>query len=1019
MSKLLSYCKKGLMVFLFLVLFIFASCKGCKKEKVESLSIPFEYVELNVGEEMKSFINVYPKEAEAKLKWSISSDVATIDSGVLKGKNAGIAKCEVVDEISNNKLEFMVVVSDREIGKYPIIIKNYDPVNDDINYMSYTYYSDTGLYKLPDVPYVDGYYFKGWKIDGNTVLSIEPGKTGIVTLVGEWSNDPSSIKVESLEHKLCVGETLNLRAKTNTNSSNFTYSSSNNEVLTVDENGAITGVSYGSASVTITSRDKEELSETVKITVYNKPESISYRKEVGTIYVGRSATLNVSSKPARSSNDVIYTVSDESILSVNSNGALTPLKAGTVTVRATSVHSKDIYVEQTIEVLKPASSVNITGLNKDSYYIGEEIKLSSSVSPSDIAQEVTYDLSNKEIASISEDGVLTILGRGELTIVARSKVSPDITWKKTIECLHELLNEENSDVKYIICCPGEDATNTICINYHAMNTKTSIEYTVKEDPEFKNYTTVIPEGRYFEEMDEKYESPFPARNIFYKEINGLTPDTSYIFRINCGDGTYSDTYNFTTAKGKGSDFSFLWLTDNHYHDVSSMEPVYLYAEDVIRSAISLRPNLSFVFDTGDMIDRGGSYNQWDLMYSLRTTLKSLPLVSTPGNHELYMNGTGQTDIRFHTAYNAQPKNGPVGKVGTSCYFIYNDVLFIMYDSAATNNYEDQIAWLEEVLRTTREENSARLIVIGTHKPVHSENASYAVQDRDTNVMALCDKYSVDLFLTGHYHSELITPNYYNGKKSTNPLLGTNYLIGNSSRKEGADGNGYIIDVVDGHKFKVNYIDHLGNILNSWEFSSKKEETPSTDALNTTKEEIVNSFVSKLDTVNNKVTFDWTNKAYGTLFKIKVYEKLRGEEMAEAYIINEAYTHLEITNLFKYYDGKYHVEFYFNDGSMMQKDITIKRDTEIVHKMLDIAKTHVVIGLTPAHDSLNYKIKKYDVYVDGKFVESIDYLENDSPISTYYLDNLKEGTTYTVTFVATEANGNIMFTNDITFTTRVR
>ena len=214
-----------------------------------------------------------------------------------------------------------------------------------------------------------------------------------------------------------------------------------------------------------------------------------------------------------------------------------------------------------------------------------------------------------------------------------------------------------------------------------------------------------------------------------------------------------------------------------------MEPVYLYSEDVIKSALNLRSNLAFVFDTGDMIDRGGAHGHWDHMYANRETLKSLPLVSTPGNHELYMNTTGQTDIRFHTAYNAQPKNGPIGKVGTSCFFIYNDVLFIMWDSAATNNYEEQLAWLEEVLRTTREENSARMIVIGTHKPVHSENASYAVQDRDPKVMALCDKYSVYLVLTGHYHSQLITPNYYGGTNSTNPLLGTNYLIGNSSRKE--------------------------------------------------------------------------------------------------------------------------------------------------------------------------------------------------------------------------------------------
>ena len=58
MSKLLSYCKKGLMVFLFLLLFIFASCKGCKKEKVESLSIPFEYVELNIDKAFHFFTNI-------------------------------------------------------------------------------------------------------------------------------------------------------------------------------------------------------------------------------------------------------------------------------------------------------------------------------------------------------------------------------------------------------------------------------------------------------------------------------------------------------------------------------------------------------------------------------------------------------------------------------------------------------------------------------------------------------------------------------------------------------------------------------------------------------------------------------------------------------------------------------------------------------------------------------------------------------------------------------------------------
>ena len=1016
MKKIFIYFKRSFIIMITLMLTVLMSCKGCKKVSVEKLDIPFNYIEVNVGESMPQLVNVTPKDAESKLKWSIVGDAAKISDNKIVGVDAGIAKCVVTDELTGISAEVKVLVSDQEINKYPVVLEYANPYGN-VDYSSYAYYSDTGLYKLPEVQNYDGYYFLGWTLNGVNVINIDPNTTGTVTLVGNWSNDPSNIEVKDLTQQLCVGESINLVAKTNTGSTSFNITSDNSDVISVDENGKLTGVSQGRANITISSTVKEGLTKTIKLSVYNVPESISYKKEIGKIYIGRSATLNITSTPARSSSDVVYTVSDPSVLSINEKGALTPLKAGVVTVKATSLHNSELYVEQTIEVLAPASSVEVSGLNKDSYYIGDVINLNSKVLPNNVSQNVIYEVSNSDIASITEDGVLTITGRGELTVVVRSEISPDITWKKTIECLHELLEEENSDVKYIICCPGEDASTTICINYHAMNTKTSIEYTLKEDSEFKNFTTVIPDGRYFEEMDEKYESPFPARNIFYKEINGLTPGTEYIFRINCGDGTYSDTYNFKTGAGKGNDCSFLWLSDNHYHNDASMEPVYLYSEDVIKSALNSRDNLAFVFDTGDMIDRGGAYAHWDQMFTYRETLKSLPLVSTPGNHELYMNSTGQTDIRFHTAYNAQPKNGPVGKVGTSCFFIYNDVLFIMWDSAATNNYDDQLVWLEEVLRTTRENNSARLIVIGTHKPVHSENASYAIQDRDPKVMALCDKYSVDLVLTGHYHSQLVTPDYYGGTNSTNPLLGTNYLIGNSSRKEGVDGNGYIIDVIGGNKFKVNYIDHEGKVLKTWEFSSKKEETPSVDAMNTSKEEIVNSFTSRLDEINNKVVFNWTNKAFGTLFKIKVYEKLRGEEMAEAYIINEAYTNLEITNLFKYYDGLYHVEFYFNDGTILGKDITIKRNTELVHKMYDISKTSAVIGLTPAHNSLNYKIKKYDVYVNGKFVETIDYLENDMPIETYFLGNLTANTTYTVEFYAIESSGNIMFTNEITFTTR--
>lgn len=1009
--------------FIVICLFFFVTCLSCKCSKKEEvliskLEVKQSEVYLNVNEKVDLGLSIYPDDATNKeIKTEYDNNIINYENGVIEGISTGVTELKIYNEVSNKETSVTIYVSDPENNEYPILIIGWTP---ELNYdydVCCTYYSDTGLYQLPTPESVNGYAFNGWIVDGEYATSIDAGTTGLVILFGEWTTVASEIYVEELTHNLCVDETYKIEAITDTSESNFNYASSDEDVLVVSAEGVVTAKAVGSATVTISSKDNSSLTADLDISVLNKPESLSYRKEIGSIFIGRKATLNVTSSPSKTSKDVVYTVSDESILSVDAKGGITPLKEGVVTIRATSIHNDSVYVEQTVTVLTPASSVEVSGLDQDEYYIGSVINLSSSVTPLNVSQEVVYEVSDETIGTISEDGILSIIGRGELTVVVRSKVSLDIMWKKTIDCLHELMDEENSDVKYIICCPGEDATNTICINYHAKNTKTYIEYTIASDTEFNNAIEFIPEGRYFEEMDEKYESPFEARNIFYSEITGLTPGTDYIFRVNKGDGTYSDIYHFTTAGGKGNDFSFIWLTDNHYHDATNLEPTYLYSDDVVKKALELRPDLAFVFDTGDMIDRGGAASHWEIMFNNKHILKDLPLVSTTGNHELYMNGTGQTDNRFHSAYNAQPKNSVEGKIGTSCYFIYNDVLFIMFESVASNSYTEQLEWLEEVLRTTREENSAKMIVIGTHKPVHSENASYMIQDRDMNVMALCDKYAVDLVLTGHYHSELITPDYYGGTNSTNPLLGTNYLIGNACRLEGKDANGYIIDVINGNTFRVNHIDNYGNIIQTWEFKSKKEEVVSSEAQNTSKETIVNSLTYTLDSVNNNVKFEWTSLAYGNVKNIVVEELLRGVDKAEAYIINSAYTNTVIGNYIKYQDVHYKITFNFYDGDVITKEIYLKRDSTLNHKAIDISKDSAIIKLESAHSSLNYKIKKYNIYLNGKLIDTVDYLVNDEPLEMYSLSGLSKNTEYSISFEAIDARGNVMFINELIITTR--
>ena len=872
-----------------------------------------------------------------------------------------------------------------------------------------------------------------WYVEDDNIVSISNGvitalNEGTTTITAESTKKTSvkttinvtvvkgKLEIKELPTSLVIDGTYQLNV--DTTYGEVKYESLNTNIATVDDKGLVTGVSTGTVNIKVTAVNYPEKVVTVSFKVYSIPEQLTTANKTTEIFIGSSSKFNLSAKPSGSTNAVTWVSSNPNVLSVDKTGRITGISEGKATIKATSIYNSNVYFEREIIVKSPATSVEVTTNDETSAFIGETIQLSAQVFPSSVANTVTWKSPNESVATVDQNGLVTITGIGEVVITASSTVTPYINGSIKIYGLHDLLDEDEANVRYIITGVGEDASTSVNINYHADNTKTYIEYTLANDPEFTNAQIIIPSGKYLEELSEEYESPFVGRNVYSAEITGLTPGAKYIYRVNSGDGNVSDTYHFTTASGKGNNFSFLWLTDNHYHDAgASMGETYLYAEEVIKQAQIMRPELSFVFDTGDMIDRGGSANIWDLMFSKRMTLKDLPLVGTTGNHELYINGTGQTTNRFHAAYNALPKNSVDGKIGTSCYFFYNDVLFILFESVHPSSYNEQLKWLDDVLRTTREQNSARLIVMGTHKPIHSENASYASQDRDENIMALCDKYSVDLVLTGHYHSEEVFKDYYEGTFSDNPLLGTNYMIGKASRLEGSQATGYIVDVIDGTTLKVTRMNHLGQIISTWEFNTKKEEPISEEAKNASKEDIFNSLTWNLNKSLNNITFNWSKLAYGNVSKITVKEVLRGYDFEEVYIINEAYTKLVIDKLSVNYDGVYEVIFYFNDGTTMGKTITIKNDSTLEHSVSNIDQTSAVINLVPASPSLDLVIKTYDVYVNGVFVESIKYLDGLYPIQTYKLTNLESNTEYTVEFRAINASKEIMFSNSVTFKTK--
>lgn len=139
----------------------------------------------------------------------------------------------------------------------------------------------------------------------------------------------------------------------------ITWESDNTEIATV-KSGIVTGVSAGTATVkahvTVYANSKtttEELS--CKVTVSGTPnlESISFSEPTMTVASGSTTLLVPQLTPAGSTAPLIWTSSDETIISVDENGLLTAHKEGTATVIVSNQDSS-IFATCTVTVTNDA-----------------------------------------------------------------------------------------------------------------------------------------------------------------------------------------------------------------------------------------------------------------------------------------------------------------------------------------------------------------------------------------------------------------------------------------------------------------------------------------------------------------------------------------------------------------------------------------------------------------------------------------------------------------------------------------
>ena len=270
-----------------------------------------------------------------------------------------------------------------------------------------------------DVASVDNNGLITAKTPGSTTITVatENGFTATCSVLVPV--EAESVTLDKTSAMISVGREVQLTATIlpdNTDVKTLTWESSAPEIAMVNNDGLVTGVAVGNATITVkTSNGKTAVCE---ITVVVGVESVTLDQTEATLDVGGTVTLTATVLPENAGNkNVTWHSSAENVATVE-NGVVTAKAAGTAVI---SVLTEDGNKEATCTVTVKAPVTEVTGVTLDqteaTLDVGGTVILKATVAPQDATDpSVTWKSSDTSIAVVNENGVVTAVKAGTATI---------------------------------------------------------------------------------------------------------------------------------------------------------------------------------------------------------------------------------------------------------------------------------------------------------------------------------------------------------------------------------------------------------------------------------------------------------------------------------------------------------------------------------------------------------------------------------------------------------------------------
>lgn len=261
------------------------------------------------------------------------------------------------------------------------------------------------------------------------------GDSGEGFLGGDQELEVTVIDDVFLNHStatIYVGGTLQLILNASNPYAPIEWTSSDDKVATVDENGLVTGVKVGDCVITATQVINGVTKQAkCEIRVKQTVTKITLDPNSASLAVGDYLTINAITDPKSSNANLTWVSSDESIVKVTEQGSLSAtvqaVAGGTATI--TAINKDNAVVGSClIKVHKAISGITLSETNLTVPLSTGWFRLYATIVPADAEdQEVVWRSTDTSVLDVDQTGKVTLKSAGMAAVIVTSREDATIT----------------------------------------------------------------------------------------------------------------------------------------------------------------------------------------------------------------------------------------------------------------------------------------------------------------------------------------------------------------------------------------------------------------------------------------------------------------------------------------------------------------------------------------------------------------------------------------------------------------